>query len=319
MKTQTTVKTGICLAAMLVLAPIGGAFAAEGITPLQPGATTGNAAGALPPTGLYYGTDIDYEFGTVDGGNGNKASIAGQTLHAHNVSWVHSLLWVPGWQILGADYGAMVAQPFKWASTHWSGGNTYKSSGLVNTIVTPEILSWNLGGGFHVSEGMTFVLNDGYTTSAYNAGAGRVATTTKNIAMAYYTFEPNFAVSYLNNGWNLTLNNTVDFNTKNHATDYQSGDTYYLDATATKRIGNWTLGVIGNYTQQFTDDTVDGQVVAASTASSRGSRVMDVKAGPLVSYDFGRFQVTARYLQAVATRNDCDCSFFHVGLSMKLD
>lgn len=318
MNIKKTATQGLCAAVLLALVPFGGAHALEGVSALQPGATTGAAAGALPPPGLYFNTDATYETGSIVGGNGNKATIAGQHLRATNVSWVNSLLWVPGWQILGADYGAMIAQPVKWSSTHWSGGSTYKSVGLVNTMVSPEILSWNLGGGFHVSEGLAFAINDGYTTSAYNSGSGRVATTAYNIGNAFYTIEPNLAISYLNNGWNLTANNVVDFNTKNEATDYQSGDVYYLDLTASKRIGNWTLGLLGNYTQQFTDDTIGGQVVPAANGFSRGSRIMHVKVGPMVAYDFGRFQVTARYLQAVKTENDCDVSFFHVGLSAKL-
>jgi hypothetical protein len=315
-----TATQGLCAAALLALMPLSGAQAFEGgaVTALQPGVTTGNAAGALPPPGLYYNTDADWETGTVVGGSGHKVSIAGQNLHASNVAWVNSLLWVPGWHFLGADYGAMIAQPIKWASTHWSGGTTYKSGGLMGTVVSPEIMSWNLGGGFHVSQGMAFVLNDGYTTSAYNAGAGRNMTTNYNLANAFYTFEPSFAISYLNNGWNLTANNVLDFNTKNQTTDYQSGNIYYLDLTAAKRFGDWTFGLLGNYTQQFTDDEVGGQVVPAANGFGRGSRVMHVKVGPMVSYDFGRFQVTARYLQAVKTENDCDVSFFHVGLSAKL-
>jgi hypothetical protein len=320
MKTRTIVQTGVCVAAMLALAPMGAyAFEGGGVTALQPGVTTGNAAGALPPPGRYYNTDADWETGTVVNGSGHKITVAGQHLHASNVAWVNSLLWVPGWRILGADYGAMIAQPIKWASTHWSGGSTYKSGGLMGTVVSPEMLSWNLGSGFHVSEGMAFVINDGYTTSAYSAAAGRNTTTNYNLANAFYTFEPSFAISYLNNGWNLTANNVVDINTKNQTTDYQSGHIYYLDLTASKRIGNWTFGLLGNYTQQFTDDEIGGVVVPASDNNSRGNRVMHIKAGPLVAYDFGRFQVTARYLQALKTRNDCDVSFFHVGLSMKLD
>ncbi len=41
-------------------------FAAEGLTPLQPGATTGTHTGALPPDGIYMAMTSTYETGSYE-------------------------------------------------------------------------------------------------------------------------------------------------------------------------------------------------------------------------------------------------------------
>src|SRR5471030_769552 len=87
---------------------------AEGVSPLLPGATTGNPAGVLPPDGLYFSMDAEYEYGHVVDGSGDTARTpGGEKIKEKNSSAVASLLWVPGWEVLGARYGAAIAQPYK--------------------------------------------------------------------------------------------------------------------------------------------------------------------------------------------------------------
>jgi len=289
-----------------VIAGVGVARAAEGTSPMQPGATTGNSAGALPPPGLYFNWDTDYEFGKLKNASGNDQTMP--KLSISNVATVGTLLWVPGWKVLGADYGAALTQPFKFANTTIFGTDN-SASGLIDTSVTPLTLSWNFGNGFFVGSGVTFALPDG--TNAYAWNGTRWATTAKNIGNNYWTVEPNIAFTYMKDDWTLTLNNIFDINSENDKTHYQSGDIYYLDATVAKRFGKYTLGVIGNYTQQLEDDKIFG-------ISQADTKIEHLKAGLMASYDFDRFTVTARYLQAIETRNDVGVSFFHISLAMKL-
>lgn len=289
-----------------VIAGAGVAQAAEGVSPMQPGGTTGNPAGALPPPGLYFNWDTAYEYGTLKNNSGNDQSIP--KLRASNVSTVGALLWVPGWKLFGADYGAALVQPFKFANTSIF-GTTTSASGLVGTSVSPLNLSWNLGNGMFIGSGVAFVVPD--STNDYAWTGTRWRTTTKNIGNNYWTVEPNLAFTYMKNDWTITFNNILDINSENDKTHYQTGTIYYLDATVTKRFGKYNLGVVGNFTQQFDDDKIFG-------ISQADTKIQHVKAGLLASYDFDRFTVSARYLQAIHTRNDVGVSFAHIGVAMKL-
>jgi hypothetical protein len=297
------------------------AMAAEGINPLQPGATTGSPAGALPPPGVYLMSDTNYEGGKLKNDAGDTAvTPAGQKITASNMCSVLALTWVTDTQILGARYAVAIAQPYKWAETKFSGGtNSVSSSGIVNTAITPVILSWDLGQGYFLSSGLTVYLDDGDFSATYDSSAGRKVKNATSIGNDYWTFEPSVALTYMGHDWSLTLNNLLDFNTINHTSDYRSGMTYYLDATATRRIQKFTLGVVGNLTRQITDDEINGESVpAVSGFYGNGHRAEHILAGPLLGYDFGSFTVTSRLLVSLRAKNDADVSFFHVGVSLPI-
>ncbi|WP_040975835.1 SphA family protein [Necropsobacter massiliensis] len=284
-------------------------YGAEGVSPLQPGATTGNHAGALPPEGFYFGYDVDYEWGKLHSPN--------VRVKASNVSMVATLLWSTPYQFLGANYAMGIAQPYKIAHTTLNmpgGENKYSNHGLMSTTIMPILLSWHLGNGFHLGTGTAFVFKNGKHATA--CGGGSCSNTPENLANRYYTVQPNIALTYFKNDWAFTINNTFDFNGKNKKTDYRSGNTYYLDLTATKRMNKWTVGIIGNWTKQFTDDKKHGAVVQG--LHSAGSRIEHVMFGPLVGYDFGKFSVSARLLASVHSENDPKMRFFHMSVAIPL-
>ncbi|PTW59369.1 hypothetical protein C8N35_10782 [Breoghania corrubedonensis] len=281
-----------CLAAGAALLPMSSANAAERLTPMQPGGSTGNAAGALPPDGLYFSVDTFVNNGSLRGDDGKRVKPAGRSINTMNIGVTPTLLWVPGWEVLGARYGMAITQPYQHTETTGS----EITDALFNLILTPAILSWDLGNGLFVGTGMNIYMKTGDFDRYANE---------------FWTFEPNLAVSYLANGWNLTLNNTFDFNTKNESNDYQTGSFYYLDATATKRFGRWQVGAVANYTQQLEEDEQYG-------VKLDDTQVMHVMAGPYLSYDFDKFTVSARYLQNIRTENDMGVSFFHIGVGVPL-
>lgn len=114
-------------------------LAAEGLTPLQPGATTGTHTGALPPNGLYVSMTSTYETGVVRNGSGDTAKIAGGKNKLSNVGLAMAATWVPGWEFLGARYAAMVVQPYKFIQVKNTGQHTTDhTSGLLGTSITPS-------------------------------------------------------------------------------------------------------------------------------------------------------------------------------------
>lgn len=302
-----------------LLLPFGAAYAQEGVSPMQPGATTGSHTGALPPPGLYLGYDVDYEWGKLRNGSGDKAGI---DLEAGNTSMAASLIWSTPYKVLGARYAMGIAQPYKIAEVTIN-GQTDRSNGPMSTVLMPAMLSWDLGGGFHLGAGTAVVLRNGKHSYTYNPAENRYATNTDNLANRFYTIQPNIALSYFKDDWAFTVNNTVDFNMQNRKTQYRSGNTYYMDLTATRKIGRWTVGALGNWTKQFRDDKVNGVTVPEAIGpngqiSAAGKRAEHIMFGPMAAYDFGKFSINSRFLTSVRSRNEPRMSFLHFGVSVPL-
>ena len=310
MKTTHAVKAArLCLLAGALTFAAGSAEAVEGNTPYVPGLSVGSAAGALPGPGFYFSNDNVFVDGGLKNNSGN--STAGNVWADLDIP---SLLWVPDFEVLGAQFGAAIVQPytFQGLDVPGAGGRATISNGLFNTIISPVNLSWNLHNGFFVSTGLGIYLPDGYYSHQASATGGQT-TATASIANNFWTFEPGAAVSYLKSGWDLTLHALVDVNTENNTTSYQSGDIFYLDYTVTKTLGHWTVGAGGNFTQQFTNDTVGGAAV-----NGNGNKLERVLLGPTASYSFGPATITGTYLDGVYAENGFNSSFFHFAVSFPL-
>ena len=183
------------------------------------------------------------------------------------------LLWVPGWNFLGASYDAVIVAPFIMADV----GNpvNVNPAGMHNTFIAPVELSWRFGdSGFFAKAGLGIYVPDG-TISGPN-GLG-------NVGNPWWTFQPNLAVSYLKDGWNLTANIFEEINTKSTVTGYTSGDILHVELTAAKTIGKWTVGPVGYYAGQVTNDTSSAFYGGAINVNK-----YDIWAGGLlVGYNFG--------------------------------
>ena len=272
------------------------------------GATIGLPLGAAPPPGLYTGLETAY-LGMLAGSSNNGPSAGNQcvgTASGHcavlpALAQAVPLLWVPGWNFLGATYSASVVQAFYVFTT--CGGNVFSATGAAvpgsangtgtcasgnpitgggfvytNTFIQPIALSWNLGGGWFIGAAFAFTPPDG---SRPNGGF------TPN--PDYWTFEPSLAFSYLGNNWVASANFFYDINTKSQgaccaATQITSGNALYGDFTAVYKVGKWSIGPVGYFETQTTNDT--GPCSPAAGVSLCG-RYETAAAGGLIGYDFG--------------------------------
>jgi hypothetical protein len=187
------------------------------------------------------------------------------------------------------------------------------ASGFFNTIVGANV-SWNWH-PFFFKVGMGFYLPDG----SWQNG----------VANNTWTFEPDFAVSWLNEGWNLTAHAIFDFQTEDTHAHYQSGDIFYLDLTAGKSFGKWSVGIGGNYSQQlngdkFTTSTICGAlglggssctVPAIPGIRGSGNELQKILVGPYLGYNFGPAEINAKVLAGVHGENTFNATFYHVGFS----
>jgi hypothetical protein len=260
------------------------------------GATIGLPLGALPPPGLYTGLETAY-LGMLGntGGSNNGASAGNQCAHGTAnptacsvlpaVAQAVPLLWVPGWNFLGASYSASVVQAFYVFTTCGAnidgscfGGAPITGGGFVytNTFFQPINLSWKLGGGWFVAASFSFTPPDG----SRNGGQF-----TPN--PDYWTFEPAIAFSYLGQNWVASANFFYDFNTKSQGNccaannTITSGEALYGDFTAVYKIGKWSVGPVGYFEYQTTSDTGSGCSLGLC------GRYQTAAAGGLIGYDFG--------------------------------
>jgi len=294
-----------CAVAMAMVMPLVGAKSARaeenGIVPYLSGVMIGVPAGAAPPPGLYLSDNTyDRPMKVVNGSGASmpvKIDLVGTSLSA---------VWSPGVQLLGGNYYAFIKQPFGWNTTT-AFGHASSNSGNFNTIISPLNISWQVAPGLFVAAGLTGYLDD----ATYSA------TAPVKMGNNFWTVEPSLAVSYLANGLNLSALAAYDINTKNTATNYQSGQTLSVDLTATKRFGAWTAGVGGYIVQQVTSDKINGITYPATPFNSAGNKLSQIALGPVVGYDFGRVQVTGYLTQDVQLKNAAGGTSFWLRLSTR--
>ncbi|MGC2777298.1 MAG: transporter [Bradyrhizobium sp.] len=237
----------------------------------KPGITLGGGSAGTPPPGLYsFNQVFTYQAKIVGPGAPN---VGGAATPFHAAVEANGLLWVPGWTFLGATYNAVVVQP--WIMADVGAPVNINPVGMHNTFIVPAELSWKLGdSGVFIKAGLGMYVPDGTI-----AGANGLA----SIGNPWWTFQPNLVVSYLKDGWNLTANFYREINTRNTITNYRSGDVFRAEFTAAKTIGNWTVGPIGYYIGQVTNDTSSAFYGGAINTN----RYALWAAGGLVGYNFG--------------------------------
>lgn len=281
------------------------ADAVENITPFLPGFTIGTPVGMLPPPGLYFSSGNAVFSMDVKNDQGQNTGV-----HVQDPSTNDELLYVPDIPLIfGATYGALIVQSIRSPNTSIPDAGTFSNLGLVNTVISPLNLSWNLHNGFFVSVALTTY------SPAYHYQVAAVQNTGRN----YATIEPGIGISYLANGWNLSAHPLFDFNFANPANGYRSGTLFMMDYTALRKIGNFEAGLGGTLTTQISDDVIHGTPVPAVPGiNGYGNRAENVTIGPVFHYDFGKVALTAYWTASVYARNTAAGNNFWLRLDLPL-
>ncbi|MET4213451.1 transporter [Bradyrhizobium sp. LA2.1] len=209
---------------------------------LKPGITLGSGSAGTPPAGVYmFNQCSTYQAKLV---GPTAPNVGGTPTEIHQAAAATGILFVPGWQFLGATYDAVIVQPFIEASA--TAPVNSSAAGMHNTYIVPVELSWKLGqSGFFAKAGFGITAPTGSISGP---------TGLANWGNPWWTFHPSFVVSYLKDGWNFTANMFAELNTRNTITDYRSGTVFHAEFTAAKTIGKWTFGAIGYYAGQVASD-----------------------------------------------------------------
>jgi hypothetical protein len=236
---------------------------------VPPGTFIGVTAGS-PAPGFYASSEM-FVFPARQVGPG--AAPSPDRTSVHTVSFAPSLLWAPGWTVLGGTYDALIVQPMTIADA--GAPINAQKSGQHNTVLVPVELSYKLGdSGFYVKPGLGVGVPDGTISGANGLGS---------IGNPWWVFQPGVVASYLKDGWKLSANLSEEFNTKNTKTDYRTGNTLHLELTGTHTFGSWTVGPVATYIGQVTND--HSSAFYNNTVGTDRYSIYSV--GALVGYNFG--------------------------------
>lgn len=249
------------------------------------GASIGTSLGLNPPTGFYVSNIFNYYGASVSAAN---SQLAAPSVNLTSASDIPKLIWSTPYTILGATEMVYIAEPIVDLTVTKSTG-TNRQTGLANPAIAPINLSWSLGDGFHVAGIFVFYPPTGQYDVTHKA----------NIGNNFWTVQPEFAASYLKDGFDITLHAFSNINTENPTTHYTSGDQVFFDFTAAKWWGKVEAGAVAYYNNQVTNDVDNG----TTFPNKNLTRPQQFALGGIVGYDFGPVKLQGWLTQDVSARD----------------
>lgn len=296
---MTTLRKSLCRIAIasLGLALVATqAWAEELWDPHLRGVDEGMAAGALPPPGVYGVLDNYWAAYDQFDANAHKTGVKLDALVE-----VPIVLWQTGLTVFGADFAMAIAQPFDYTNVRLpsvAGLSDNGHWGTYNTILVPAKLSWALPDDVHVAAGLTVYVDDASSSPANQPSGGGVGS-----GNGFWTLQPDFGVSWLHGGWDVSLNAHYSYNFEDTTTHYTSGQELAIDYTVAKTIGKWTVGLGAHQENQLNSDSGTG-AIAAGCPAHNGCKVNNFGIGPVLGYQFGGIEIMGEYNHNLHTEND---------------
>ena len=228
-------------------------------------------AGALPPPGNYFINCLGYYQGDYRDNNGDKVSGLKVNATFNALRYV----FVSNYKLFGGDWGMHAIVPFVYQNmdTPFPAIGNGSVFGLGDITIDPIIIGWHFPPDWHITVGLDI-----------NLPTGKYSSTdpTDSIGANYYSFEPIFAFTYLNQGgFEVSAKLMYNIKTENNDTNYQSGDEFHMDYLIGQHFGPWAVGLGGYYLKQTEDDKQNGQ-----TVDPDGNRGQVFAFGPAVKYDY---------------------------------
>jgi hypothetical protein len=240
---------------------------------------------ALPPPGTYLLNYTTYYSANRFNDGAGKVLIPDFSVGAF--ANVFRFVHIYDFNILGASFGMQAFVPIVDLDVKAAGAKGHKT-GIGDLIVNPFILGWHLDNLHIVATMDTYLPTGGFNKNDV-----------ANIGRNYFTFEPVLAFSYFDpkGGPEFDLKLMYDFNTKNNATDYQSGQEFHADYAVSYNFVPWTLGVSGYYYRQTTNDYQFGSIVGPDGFKGEAFAI-----GPMIRYVVDQIPITFQWQHEVYSR-----------------
>jgi len=259
--------------------------------------------GEVPPAGIYVVNIEDiYLDGSISGSRtvplNGKASLG---IDAKINFTLASIL--RGWGSLGGwSFASGITVPYMWTEVtgtasvgRFGNSTTQTASNFYDLYFTPIEAGYSFSANSHIALSFNFWA----PTGSYNSSA------LANTSLNNWTFVPQVAWTQLVPEYGLEFDVVagLQFYTRNHATDYQNGTLFTLDALALKRFANGVgVGVVMGTVQQLADDT------GPLADRLNGFRGHDFSLGPIITYDTklggkAPFSASLRWVQSIASTN----------------
>lgn len=289
-------RLAILLAALL--APGAAPAVESGTSPYAKG-FGGFMAGLAPAPGAYASYIFYYQHGSADALTRNGIAEFGASAHA-DLTLMQGT-WISDFTILGGRYGvsgavdyldtglkATLALP-KGAEKH-----DLHTGGLSDSLLAPLILGWDAGNWHWNTDLLIYVPTGSYHTTQH-----------LNVGRNIWAFMPQAALTWYDpaSGWDVSGQLTYVSMTRNHATDYQSGDILHFDWGLGLHFGakqEWEVGVNGSVMDQLGNDSGRGAVLGPFKAQSFG-------VGPAITWHTSAgtvpFSLSAKWLTDFSSRN----------------
>ncbi len=285
----------------------------------------GTPAGALPPPGVYGSLNTYFAAFSKYDVQGNK--IPNTALDLGVIA--PTVLWVPGIRIFDATYAMAVSQAFDYTSFQGQQRVTGHSGpgnlGIYNTLLMPVILSWKLPEHIFLRTGLSIYLPDA-TNTIVSLNKGDLKNGGLPSGNSFTTIEPDVGISWLYNGWNVSVGTRYGFAVDStnipsyHGYSYYTAPEFSADYTITKTISHWTFGLGGSQQVQFSKDTCHCTVAGIGYVHGAvpGSIVHNYTIGPVFGYQFtGGMNFTMFWNHGFASSSDIEGDIFDFRLTQK--
>lgn len=264
-------------------------LATEGGGSMYPNGNENYTVGAAPPPGFYtmlYGT---YQYLNVLRDNdGNSVRPGGSDFKVLTHVVAPRIVYVPkDLTVFGGQTVFHTILPIVNADVQIA-GQRKTVTGLGDIVLGMAL-------GYHVTNKFHYVLGLDINTPTGDYDKNSIV----NLGRNYWNLEPLVAFSYVQpEGVNADLKIMYDFNFKNDATKYTSGQEFHTDYSIGWGLGSgWVVGLGGYVYQQTTDDTQDSKAIPNYKGQSCGI-------GPSIKYENGKgWLITAKWENDFAVKN----------------
>lgn len=275
----------------------------------------GPMAGVVPPPGLYLQNDLYYYTARADASQSLPAG--GQVavgIKAQALINLPTLIWSTPYKFMNGRLALGLTLPYGHQHIDADlvlGPYAGETSSRVTTFGDPVVtstLGWQHGTYHWSLIGMINVPAGNYRENSMS-----------NIAVHYWGADISIAGTWYDPaaGWDISGVTGVTFNGNNPKTNYRSGTAWHLEAAASRDIGapGTTLGAIGYYHQQISDDSGEGAMLGAFRGRTAA---LGLTASHALKWGDKPIQARLKVLREFNTQNRVKGTALYLTLSLPL-